>query len=132
MILFSISILVSYFIYDMSFTVQDLSMWGMTSIMTPVSTERSKLAQLGRIFATVGGLLPGLIQPLMSVASAINFEWKYLFLIIAVVMGFGGCFFRLSHSAKERVRTPKPDKNEVKLKDNLNLLFKNKMVTYRS
>ncbi|NLG15991.1 MAG: MFS transporter [Fibrobacter sp.] len=129
MILFSISILVSYFIYDMSFTVQDLSMWGMTSIMTPVSTERSKLAQLGRIFATVGGLLPGLIQPLMSVASAINFEWKYLFLIIAVVMGFGGMLLStLSHSAKERVRTPKPDKNEVKLKDNLNLLFKNKMV----
>lgn len=127
--LFGICIFSAYLIYDMSFTVQDLSMWGMTSIMTPISNERSKLAQLGRIFATIGSLLPGLIQPLMSVASAINLEWKYLFLIIAVIFGLGGMLLStLSHTAKERVRTPKPNKGEVKLKDNLNLLFKNKMV----
>lgn len=127
--LFGIVIFFCYLVYDMAFTVQDLSMWGMTSVMTSKSEERSKLAQWGRIFAMLGGLLPGLISPSMTLASAIGLEWKYLFLILAVLFGLGGMTFStLSHRAQERIRTPKPDKGEVKLKDNLNLLFKNRIV----
>ena len=65
-----ILIMAIYLIYDMSFTVQDVSMWGMTAVMSPHSNERSRLAQWGRIGGTVGSWLPGLISVFISAANA--------------------------------------------------------------
>lgn len=38
-------ILLIYLVYDMTFTVQDVSMWGMTAVMSPNSDERSRISQ---------------------------------------------------------------------------------------
>lgn len=124
----AIFILLIYLVYDMSFTVQDISMWGMTAVMSPKSGERSILAQWGRIGGTVGSWLPGLITVFVSIANKIGFPQQYLFLILGVVLGFGGMMLSMiSSCAQERVISV-PDKENNTIKSNLGLLFKNKMV----
>lgn len=123
-----IYILLIYLIYDMTFTVQDISMWGMTAVMSPISDERGIISQWGRIGAMFGGLIPGLISVFVSVANQIGLPERILFPILGVVLGFGGMMLStLSSRAKERVRSL-PQKETTNLKDNLGDLFKNKMV----
>ena len=54
----------------MIFTVQDVSMWSMTSVMTDVPAEREKVSQWGRIVASCGfasvGLFPVAMDALMQ------------------------------------------------------------------
>ncbi len=121
-------ILILYLVYDMSFTVQDISMWGMTAVMSPHSEERSRLSQWGRIGATVGSWLPGLITVFLSLANQFGIAEKYVFAVLGVVLGFGGMMLSMSSSrAQERVRSV-PEKGGVGFKDNLGDLFRNKMV----
>ena len=122
------AIAVIYLLYDMSFTVQDISMWGMTAVMSPHSEERGRLAQWGRIGAMVGSWLPGLISVFISIANRIGMSESVLFVILGLVLGLGGMLLSVCSSfAKERVRSL-PQKDGVSLKDNLGDLFKNKMV----
>ncbi|MCH5321581.1 MAG: MFS transporter [Eubacterium sp.] len=47
---------VSYIIWGMLFTVCDIPLWGITSLMTEVESDRSKILGLARIAAGVGGI----------------------------------------------------------------------------
>lgn len=47
---------VSYILWGMLFTVCDIPLWGLTSLMTEDEHDRSKLLGLARIFAGIGGL----------------------------------------------------------------------------
>lgn len=121
-------ILLIYLLYDMSFTVQDVSMWGMTSVMSPKSEERGMIAQWGRIGAQVGAWIPGLMTVILSVANKIGIPENILFGVLGVAFGFGGMLLSTSSAGtKERVRSV-PEKDKSFLKDNLKLLFGNKMV----
>lgn len=121
-------ILIIYLVYDMAFTLQDISMWGMSAVMSPKSKERELIAYVGRVSATVGSWLPGLITVFISVANQIGISQKVLFAVLGIVLGGGGMLVSVSSSlAKERVRT-QADKDSTKLKDNLSLLFKNRTV----
>ncbi len=121
-------ILILYLIYDMSFTVQDVSMWGMTAVMSPHSEERSRVSQWGRIGATIGSWLPGLVTVFLSLANRFGIAEKYVFAVLGVLLGFGGMMLSmLSSRAQERVRSV-PEKGEIGFKDNLGDLFRNKMV----
>lgn len=121
-------IAVIYLIYDMAFTVQDVSMWGMTSVMSPVSEERGRIVQWGRIGATVGSWLPGLISVFISLANTIGLSEKILFAVLGIVMGMGGMLVSITSSfAKERLLSV-PEQGGAGLRDNLNDLFKNKTV----
>lgn len=121
-------ILIIYLIYDMTFTAQDISMWGMTAVMSPHSEERSRISQWGRIGATIGSWLPGLISVFISIANKLEISEKIVFAVLGVVLGFGGMMLSmLSASAKERVLSV-PEEGVTGFKDNLGDLFKNKMV----
>lgn len=124
----AIFILVIYLIYDMTFTVQDVSMWGMTAIMSPHSDERGRLAQWGRIGASIGMWIPGLIPVMISLADKIGLPERTLFAVMGVVMGMGGMLLSMTASfGKERVLSD-PQKEDVSVWSNLSDLFKNKMV----
>lgn len=117
-----------YLIYDMAFTVQDVSMWGMTSVMSPVSEERGRIVQWGRIGATVGSWLPGLISVFISLANKFGVSEKILFAVLGIVMGMGGMLVSVTTSfAKERLLSV-PEKGGTGLLDNLGDLFKNRTV----
>lgn len=124
----AIYILIFYLIYDMCFTVQDISMWGMTSIMTSVPAERDKLAQFGRIFAGIGFTVCGLFPMVLDMAGKLGTTQKTMYFIGALVLGAGGMFLSiLSHSAKERVHAADTTE-KLSLKENLGMLLKNKIV----
>lgn len=121
-------ILLIYLVYDMTFTMQDVSMWGMTAVMSPHSDERSRLSQWGRIGGTVGSWLPGLISVFVSLGNRFEIPEKIVFAVLGVTFGFGGMMLSvLSSKAKERVRSV-PEKGAAGLRDNLGDLFKNRTV----
>lgn len=121
-------IAVVYLIYDMAFTVQDVSMWGMTSVMSPVSEERGRIVQWGRIGATIGSWLPGLISVFISVANKFGVSEKILFAVLGIAMGLGGMLVSMTSSfAKERLLSV-PERGGAGFRDNLGDLFKNKTV----
>lgn len=121
-------ILLIYLLYDMAFTVQDVSMWGMTAVMSPNSDERGRISQWGRIGASVGSWLPGLISVFVSLGNRLEIPEKVIFAVLGITFGFGGMMLSmLSSKAKERVRSV-PEKGAAGFRDNLGDLFKNRTV----
>jgi Na+/melibiose symporter-like transporter len=86
----AIYILVLYLAYDMVFTVQDVSMWSMTSVMTDVPAEREKISQWGRIVAAFGFGMVGMFPTVMDALMQQGVAKKYIFFGAAVVFGIGG------------------------------------------
>lgn len=121
-------ILLIYLLYDMAFTVQDVSMRGMTAVMSPNSDERGRISQWGRIGASVGSWLPGLISVFVSLGNRLEIPEKVIFAVLGITFGFGGMMLSmLSSKAKERVRSV-PEKGAAGFRDNLGDLFKNRTV----
>ena len=124
----AIYILIFYLAYDMIFTVQDVSMWSMTSVMTDVPAEREKVSQWGRIVASCGFASVGLFPVAMDALMQQGVEKKYIYFGAAVVFGIGGMLMSmLSTSAKERIRATE-ETTTTSFKENLKMLFENKIV----
>ena len=119
--------LVIYLLYDMAYTVQDVSQWGMTAVMSPDPEERNLISQIGRIGAMVGSWLPGLISVAIPIAKNYMSE-KTFFAFLGGILGLGGMLVAINASkAKERVRTPIPTEHNRML-DNFTDLLKNRIV----
>lgn len=124
----AIYILVLYLIYDMIFTIQDVSMWSMTSVMTDYPPERDKISQYGRIMAAMGFLVVGLFPTVMDILAKQGIHKKYSYFGAAVLLGGGGMFLSiLSAQAKERIQITAEHKT-CSFRENLKMLFHNKIV----
>ena len=124
----AIYILIFYLAYDMIFTVQDVSMWSMTSVMTDVPDEREKISQWGRILASIGFAAVGAFPVAMDMLQQQGVSKKSIYLGGAVVFGIGGmALSMLSSNAKERIRATE-EATATSFKDNLKMLFRNKIV----
>lgn len=124
----AIYILIFYLAYDMIFTVQDVSMWSMTSVMTDVPAEREKISQWGRIMASIGFASVGLFPTVMDILLQQGIEKKYIYFGAAVVFGVGGmAMSMLSANAKERIHATE-EATATSFKENLKMLFSNKIV----
>jgi sugar (glycoside-pentoside-hexuronide) transporter len=121
-------ILVLYLAYDMIFTVQDVSMWSMTSVMTDSPSERETLSQWGRIFAAFGFGAVGMFPTVMDALLQQGVERKWIYFGGAVVFGVGGmAISMLSSKAKERIQATE-ETTATSFKENLKMLFSNKIV----
>ncbi|MBR0137534.1 MAG: MFS transporter [Erysipelotrichaceae bacterium] len=121
-------ILILYLAYDMIFTVQDVSMWSMTSVMTDIPEERERLSQLGRILAALGFGVVGVFPTLMDILKGKGVSTSTVYFLGAVAFGFGGMIISiLSASAKERIVVTEDTRTES-FGDNLKMLFGNKIV----
>ena len=124
----AIYVLILYLAYDMIFTIQDVSMWSMTSVMTDVPAEREKLSQMGRILAAIGFGVVGVFPTMMDKMKAAGFTSEKIYFIAAIIFGFGGMIISmLSASAKERIQVNEQTQTES-FSDNLKMLFNNKIV----
>lgn len=124
----AIYVLILYLLYDAIFTVQDISMWSMTSVMTDVPDERDKLSKWGRIMATIGFSFLGIFPIVMDSLKSNGVPLKTIYFGGAVIFGLGGMILSiLSSSAKERIIDDESTVTE-NFKDNLGMLFKNKIV----
>lgn len=96
---------VSYLVWGICFTIQDVPFWGMSAVVSPLESERTKFISTARIFCTVGGILPTVLVPVLRSGMGNTKGFFISWLIFAVL---GSCLSLLAFfGTKERVEQPK-------------------------
>lgn len=104
---------VTYIIWGICFTIQDVPFWGLSAVVTPIENERNKFLSIARIGSTIGGILPTVLIPVLRTSS------------LGITKGYfaGGLIFGITGSmisllaffgTKEKVEQPAKDKVTVK------------------
>ena len=126
---------VAYFIimyigWDISYTMQDVAMWGITASVSPDSNERDNFVKWARtigscVYGVVSALIPMAIE---MVANATKSKMAVVTLVFAVILGMGGAMISArAAKAQERVLV-KPETQQKSIVESFSLLFKNKML----
>lgn len=126
---------VSYFIimyicWDLAYTVQDVSIWGITAMVSPNSNERDRFLQWARtIGSAVYGALSTVIPMVIEmIANAKGVSMSLVTLVFAVIFGLGGAMISYRcYYARERIHINKSEQ-QSSVRESFLLLFKNKML----
>ncbi len=106
-------VLAIYILWDMTYSFQDVALWGTLSLISPHSKERTRASQWVTIGASIGAGIVGIMPALMDISSRIGMSEKTLFFICALVFGFGGeAVSMLALKTKERIVHPPQDEKE--------------------
>lgn len=126
-------IAVMYFLFSITFTMNDISYWGMMPTLTSDPHDRDKLMSFTQIIVAIGGGSAGLIVPTLTAGDmAIGGNAQTGYGVLAIVAAVLMCGFQLftilgvkeKPLSKNLVKTP-----PMKLKDMFRVLFK-KRPTY--
>lgn len=117
---------ISYIAWGMVFTVCDIPLWGISSLMTEDENDRSKILGLARIAAGVGGIGILVVQVAQALAGAFDGDMQKAFIVAAIIFTviasvlfeFAGLFTR------ERVES-KAEKKYTFV-ENFKIMFGNK------
>lgn len=127
---------VSYFVimylcWDITYTLQDVAIWGMTAVVTPNSDERDKFVQMSRTVGSVFyGIFSAMIPMVMEmVANKSGNSLALMTVVFATIFGLGGALVSSKcYAAQERVRLVKPEAQQTSFIECFKLLFQNKML----
>lgn len=121
---------ISYIAWGMAFTVCDIPLWGITSLMTEDENDRSKILGLARVAAGIGGI-GVVIVPVAQAAAGIfssrgydaAVSEKYGFILTVVVLTVvSTILFELAGlKTRERVET---SEKRYTFKENFVIMFK--------
>lgn len=119
---------VMYFLFSITFTMNDISYWGMLPSLTSNERERDKLTSFAQIAATAGGAVAGFIIPVLAIgANPLGGSAPKAFMLIAVasaVLMFGFQLFTVI-GVKEAPMVLTAKKKTMGLKDMFRVIFKN-------
>ncbi|MBO5859800.1 MAG: MFS transporter, partial [Clostridia bacterium] len=137
-------VVVSFLLWETLYTLGDIPLWGVTSLMTPDEQKRAKLISAARTISSVGSIVIVGFYPLKDALGAIDLglfantgkansdlayfseSQGYLLAVIAIAM-FGGILFRLPFAfIRERI-TQAPKEKDTGFKENLKLMWENKL-----
>lgn len=137
-------VIISFLLWETLYTLGDIPLWGVTSLMTPDEEKRAKLISAARTISSVGSIVVVGFYPIKDALGAIDiglFEntgkansdlayfsepQGYLFAVIAIAL-FGGILFRLPFAfIRERIAQA-PKEKDTGLKENLKLMWENKL-----
>ncbi len=76
---------ISYIAWGMVFTVCDIPLWGITSLMTEDENDRSKILGLARMAAGVGGIGVLIVQVAQALAGVFDGDMRKSFIITAII-----------------------------------------------
>ncbi|MBE6827684.1 MAG: hypothetical protein E7514_03595 [Ruminococcaceae bacterium] len=128
-----------YIAWDLTYSFQDVALWGMMALISPKSHERERVSQWLNIgvAAAIGavGLIPlikgtveansGRIEASLGITEAR--QMTVLFLAFGIVFGFGGELMSiLAYKTKERVAFVNTENRPFK--EDIKALFRNKML----
>ena len=122
---------IMYLCWDITYTMQDVAIWGMTAVVTPDSQERDKFVQLARSVGSVFfGIASGFIPMAMEiVAKTSGNSLALMTVLFTIIFGLGGALLSAKcYSAHERVRLVEPDQQQTSILECFKLLFQNKML----
>lgn len=126
---------VAYFIimyigWDITYTLQDVALWGITASVSPNGDERDNFVKWARtigscVFGVFSAIIPMVIE---MVANATKSKMATVTLVFAVIFGMGGAMLSIrAYKAQERVIVP-PKQKQKSMFESFSLLFKNKML----
>lgn len=116
-----------YVAWDFTYSFQDVALWGMMSLISPHSHERSRVSQWLNIGVGAAWGIVGLVPMIMGAREAIGISEKTLFLIFGLVFGLGGEMLSIfAYKTKERVELTTRKKSS--LKEDMLLLRHNKIL----
>lgn len=123
---------ISYIAWGMVFTVCDIPLWGISSLMTEDENDRSKLLGLARMVAGVGGIGVLVVQIAQVVGDLLKNNGmapskasQYGFIITAAVMTIIASIFFEFAGICTRERVEQSEKR-YGFKENFQIMFRNK------
>lgn len=119
---------ITYFIWEIFYTIGDIPFWGLSSAISPSPLDRSRVIKSARLISGIIGGIPGIIITVcldLSRNGTIPLSLSQVFLILSIVAGtFGMYLFSLAGTkTKERVVYVN---DEPKLSECFAFMFKNK------
>ena len=116
--------LVTYILWGVAFTVQDVPFWGLSSVITPLESERTSFISTARLGSTFGGILPALLVPILYQS---NMGYNKGFFVGALIFALLGCGLSILIFFVSKERVPKMD-HTPSFKETFVVLGKNKLL----
>ena len=116
---------VSYIAWGMCFTVCDIPLWGITSLMTEDENDRSKILGLARMVAGIGGIGVLVVQIAQAAAGAFNGDMQKGFIVTVIIMTVVATILFEFAGLFTRERVEKSEKSYT-FKENFKIMFGNK------
>ncbi len=116
--------LVTYILWGVAFTIQDVPFWGLSSVITPLESERTSFISTARLGSTFGGILPALLVPILYQS---NMGYSKGFFISAVIFAVLGCGLSILIFFVSKERVPKMD-HTPSFKETFVVLGKDKLL----
>jgi sugar (glycoside-pentoside-hexuronide) transporter len=124
---------VSYIIWGMCFTVCDIPLWGITSLMTEDENDRSKILGLARIAAGVAGVGVLVVQIAQIVSGIFTNKGydtakasQYGFIVTVIVMTIIASLLFEVAGLSTRERVEQQNDKKYTFKENFQIMFRNK------
>ncbi|MCC8074153.1 MAG: MFS transporter [Clostridiales bacterium] len=121
---------IMYICWDLAYTVQDVSIWGITSAVSSDSSDRDKFVQWARtigscVYSVFSTVIPMALEIVVNITGK---SFAFITLVFAIIFGLGGAMIsKRSYYVNERIRVV-PQKKQQSLTESFSLLFKNKML----
>ena len=98
--------LVTYILWGVAFTIQDVPFWGLSSVITPLESERTSFISTARLGSTFGGILPALLVPILYQS---NMGYTKGFFVSGLIFAVLGCALSILIFFVSKERVPKMD-----------------------
>ena len=129
---------VCYFLFSITFTMNDISYWGMMPTLTSRPNERNVLTSTAQIFASIGVGLAGFLVPVLTtgnVGTAIFGSVSRAFgnlSIFAAIFMVGFQMITIFGVKEPRMQTPFVRTDRLKFKDIIRVIGKNDQLLWAS
>lgn len=123
-------VLVLYILFDVFYSLQDISIWGIAAMSSPDSAERRRVIQWISIAAGFGGTIASLFPNFKDifVKQEIMSE-KHTYLFGAALFGLGGMLIAmLAYRMKEKVEPTEEEEKTTIFKDIADLRFNKTLI----
>lgn len=116
-----------YVAWDFTYSFQDVALWGMMSLISPHSHERSRVSQWLNIGVGAAWGIISLVPMVLGAREKIGISERALFVVFGLVFGLGGELLSIfAYKTKERVEFTAPPKQSFA--SDLGLLRHNKIL----
>lgn len=125
---------ISYLLFEMAFTANDIAFWSMLPALSQEQEERSRIGAFARICANIGmfamvvSIIP--LTNFMSTRFNISMQKSYFFLTVSAVVVMWIFQAIMLLLVKEQIVVDDTVKEKTKFKDVLTIIFKNDQLVW--
>ena len=124
-----------YFLWGMTFTMNDVSYWSLLPRLSESKEDRDKLTTMVAIFASVGAFTAGGLVPMMTTGNEVNGYRMFAFVFASIFLLCQLLVFFFTHDNKQNKFMlskdefdVEPKENNITLKDMFKILVRNKQL----